>query len=41
MKALEKANAHARKAVQLDRKLPQGHAQLGYVLAFMGEHEFY
>jgi adenylate cyclase len=39
-KALEKANAYARKAVQLDRNLPQGHAQLGYVLAFMGEHEF-
>jgi adenylate cyclase len=38
--ALEKAHAFARKAVQLDRNLPQGHAQLGYVLAFMGEHEF-
>jgi len=36
---LDRAHHYARDAVQLDRSLPQGHAQLGYVLAFESQHE--
>jgi tetratricopeptide (TPR) repeat protein len=36
---LDRAHCYARNAVQLDRSLPQGHAQLGYVLAFEAQHE--
>src|SRR5262249_29286989 len=37
--ALERAHRLARKAVQLDPNLPIAHANLGYVLAFVGQHE--
>jgi adenylate cyclase len=37
--ALDRAHLFGRNAVQLDRNLPQGHAQLGYVLAFEAQHE--
>jgi adenylate cyclase len=36
---LDQAFQAATKAVELDPLLPQAHAQLGYVLAFMGKHE--
>src|SRR5262245_33833737 len=36
---LEQAHAFARKAVQLDRKLPQAHVALGWVLACKHQHE--
>jgi adenylate cyclase len=36
---LDQALQAATKAVELDPLLPQAHAQLGYVLAFMGTHE--
>jgi adenylate cyclase len=38
--ALDRAHSSARLAVQLDRNLPQAHAQLGYVSAFQGRHAF-
>jgi adenylate cyclase len=37
--ALERAHLLARKAVQLDPNLPIGHASLGMVLTFQGQHE--
>jgi adenylate cyclase len=37
--ALERAHQHARKAVQLDPNLPEGHARLGVVLAWKRQHE--
>jgi len=36
---LDEAFRAATKAVELDPRLPPAHAQLGYVLAFMGKHE--
>jgi len=37
--ALERAHDFARKAVQLDRKLPQAHVALGWVLAYKHQHD--
>ena len=37
--ALERAHDFARKAVQLDRKLPQAHVALGWVLAYKQQHD--
>jgi adenylate cyclase len=37
--ALEEAHNFARKAVQLDRKLPQAHVALGWVLAYKQQHD--
>jgi adenylate cyclase len=37
--ALERAHDFARKAVQLDRKLPQAHVALGWVLACKHQHD--
>ena len=37
--ALEEAHNFARKAVQLDRKLPQAHVALGWVLAYKRQHD--
>ena len=37
--ALEEAHNFARKAVQLDRKLPQAHVALGWVLAYKHQHD--
>jgi adenylate cyclase len=37
--ALERAHEFARKAVQLDRKLPQAHVALGWVLACKHQHD--
>jgi adenylate cyclase len=37
--ALERAHDLARKAVQLDRKLPQAHVALGWVLAYKHQHD--
>ena len=37
--ALERAHECARKAVQLDRKLPQAHVALGWVLAYKHQHD--
>src|SRR5215470_15701563 len=36
--ALARAHEAARRAVQLDPNLPQARTQLGYVLAFQGQH---
>ena len=36
---LERAHDFARKAVQLDRNLPQAHAALGWVLAYKHQHD--
>ena len=37
--ALHRAHQLAQQSVHLDRNLPQGHAQLGYVLAFEAQHD--
>jgi adenylate cyclase len=37
--ALERAHEFALKAVQLDRKLPQAHVALGWVLAYKRQHD--
>jgi adenylate cyclase len=37
--ALDRAHQLAQHSVYLDRNLPQGHAQLGYVLAFEAQHD--
>ena len=37
--ALDAAHQFVRKAIELDAQLPQAHAQLGYVLGFMGQHD--
>jgi len=37
--ALNRAHQLAQQSVHLDRNLPQGHAQLGYVLAFEAQHD--
>jgi adenylate cyclase len=37
--ALKRAHEFARKAVQLDRKLPQAHVALGWILAYQRQHD--
>ena len=37
--ALTRAHDFARKAVQLDRKLPQAHVALGWILAYQHQHD--